>query len=224
MRWKMLTGSLLIVATVWAGSFASATYIPVQIENDGLTSVKFNLCENAVREALTWVPVRHLSGLRNVALHNHTDWHRGLAGDSVIYLRCLDDLAELKSVLIHEIGHIVDINLARSNQRLNYFSEISWLNDNLAVADDTGFVSGYAATDAFEDFAETYAYYLLHGDKFRTLMTASSITKRKYDFMEYSIFAGTEYSLENKTDPLTSGSNLARVEFSYDVTRLKYQR
>jgi hypothetical protein len=80
---------------------------------------------------------------------------------------------------------------------------------------DLDFVTGYAKTDPFEDFAETYNFYLLHGAQFKEMAKTNKQILRKYLYMKYYIFAGKEYN----NDPYTSVLTAARY---YDSTRLTY--
>ena len=86
-----------------------------------------------------------------------------------------------------------------------------------AGTDKMDFVSGYAMTDPFEDFAESYAYYILHGTEFRRLARVNNSVKQKYDYLKTTVFEGKEYFIG---DP-----ELRRMNYgmrNYDVTVLPY--
>lgn len=59
------------------------------------------------------------------------------------------------------------------------------------------FVSGYAATNQYEDFAETFAMYVFHNAALEKRAADSEPLQRKYDFLRESVFGeyfrGTEY-------------------------------
>jgi hypothetical protein len=50
------------------------------------------------------------------------------------------------------------------------------------------FVSGYAMTNKYEDFAESLTYYILHNKDFLDKTKTSRILKRKYNFFSFYIF------------------------------------
>ena len=82
--------------------------------------------------------------------------------------------------LTHEIGHNVHYNmridnLALANEWENLFHQ------------DVGFVSDYARTNEFEDFAESYRAYVLDPEK---LLLYSPV---KYEFIRVEVFDGYEY-------------------------------
>ena len=88
---------------------------------------------------------------------------------------------DILDTLTHEVGHNVHYNM-----RI----------DNLALArqwtdlhqQDVGFVSDYARTDEFEDFAETYRVYVLQPESLQLLSPV------KYRFLQVEVFAGREYA------------------------------
>jgi len=59
------------------------------------------------------------------------------------------------------------------------------------------FVSGYAMTNQYEDFAESYVYYILHNKDFFTKTLSSSILRQKYEFFEKYVFPQKEFYKEN---------------------------
>ncbi|MDD5624046.1 MAG: hypothetical protein PHI23_05060, partial [Candidatus Peribacteraceae bacterium] len=46
------------------------------------------------------------------------------------------------------------------------------------------FVSGYAATDPFEDFAESMIYFVLHRDDFRSRAATNKALAAKFQFID----------------------------------------
>jgi hypothetical protein len=120
-------------------------------------------------------------------------------------------------VLVHELGHIMDTGVLKGNfwtgesefhdgknaiynddPSLDFyrisFQDEKKLNKGVSGID---FVTGYAMTDPFEDFAETYNYYLLHGESFRELAKHNQSLAQKYDFMKEKVFAGKEFTFED---------------------------
>jgi len=88
---------------------------------------------------------------------------------------------DIYGTLTHEIGHNVHYNmridnLALANEWKNLFNQ------------DVGFISAYARTNEFEDFAESYRAYVLDPE---SLLLYSPV---KYEFMRVEVFEGYEYS------------------------------
>jgi len=80
------------------------------------------------------------------------------------------------------------------------------------------FVSGYAQSSAFEDFAETYLYYRVHGEKLREKMQYSSVLAKKYDFMKTHVFDDREFGINNDS----TFAVRPRRGSDYDATLLSF--
>ena len=105
--------------------------------------------------ALAVLPDFHLAGLRYVKF----DPERGvvMAGwydheARGIHIFCATDIPDLLETLYHEIGHHVFWKVLSIDQRAD------WV---MVVSPGAGSVSLYAERNAREDFAETYAWYVL---------------------------------------------------------------
>jgi len=193
-------------------------------------------CKSLVYRTLKSLPAKPVEKLKNLTLYFSDTGLRGLGGGDTIILRCQNVAdEELVAVLTHVIGHIMDTgvmkgywpaeespfrdgaNPVRNNDSSLDFYSISF-KDSKGVKDKAtkyDFVSGYAMTDPFEDFAESYAYYILHGTEFKELTKQNDSLKQKYYFLKTQVFEGIEYDTGNK-----SAVN-ARVRH-YDVTVLPY--
>lgn len=170
--------------------------------------------KSEVVEVLKKLPPSHLSELRNLVLDYSPDAHRGLGGKNIIILRAVNiEREEFTGVMIHEIGHNVDLGYLSENDQSKMsefkdgqkpiyegdisleFYRISWENDRKRkkTASNLDFVSGYAMTDPFEDFAESYIYYVLHNKEFKSLAQTSNQILAKYRFMKNKVFGGKEF-------------------------------
>lgn len=197
-------------------------------------SEELSHCKALVYRTLKSLPSEPVSKLKNLTLVFSESARRGLGGGSTIYLRCVNvSDEELVSVLVHEMGHIMDTgvlsgdasagessfkdgpNPVYKNDLSLPFYKVSFDSENKLQeqAQRKDFVSGYAMSDPFEDFAETYAYYVLHGDEFKKMAKNNSKLTRKYYYMKYFVFGGKEFSNGNLL-------NLRMV--NYDVTVLDY--
>lgn len=182
------------------------------------------------------LPNDHIETLKNIVLDYNPEAHRGLGGKNVIILRGVNmEPSEFVGVLIHEIGHNVDLghlgeeSKAKRSEFMDGkrpvyagdpsldFYRISWTNDTARkeTANNLDFVSGYAMTDPFEDFAESYVYYILHDKEFKSKAQTNNTLLEKYNFIKYTVFNGREFDTgEHLTE------NLWRRP--WDITVLSY--
>ena len=201
------------------------------------TEISLNHCKSLVYKTLESLPPQHASKLKNLTLYFSDSGRRGLGGGSTIILRCQNVTdEELIGVLVHEMGHVVDTGSLQgsaengssgftdgtapvySDDPSAEFYAYSYKNEKTVRDDMTevDFVSGYSESDVFEDFAETYAYYVLHGVEFRELAYTNSTLAAKYDFLKNKVFNGKEYF---------TGDESKKVDVAvrnYDVTILPY--
>ena len=183
------------------------------------------------------LPTSHTGSLRNLILDYDPKAHRGLGGRQIIILRAVNMEAEERiGVLIHEIGHVVDLGKLTESEKkkrsefndgkkpvyegdpsLNFY-RINWKDDKnrKKTAGNLDFVSGYAMSDPFEDFAETYVYYVLHNKDFKSKTHASNALYKKYQFMKEKVFNGMEFDTGDyvKTDDVNRRP--------WDITVLSY--
>jgi len=99
---------------------------------------------------------------------------------------------DIFDTLTHEIGHNVHYNmridnLALANEWENLFHQ------------NAGFVSDYARTNEFEDFAESYRAYVLEPEK---LLLSSPV---KYEFIRVEVFGGYDILVSCLDFELDSG-------------------
>ncbi|MBI5151954.1 putative zinc-binding metallopeptidase [Candidatus Peregrinibacteria bacterium] len=191
-------------------------------------------CEEIVSKAMLKLPSEHTAALTAINLTGKKMERRGYGGYGSIDLQCVNlDDAELVGVLVHEMGHIVDIDyltggytaasafidfdryIPADDASVDFYS-ISWVNSGRRAKETSkmDFVSIYAMTDPFEDFAETYAMYVLHGDQFKRMAAGNSALQEKYDFMKYDVFFGQEFN--------GSGQRLNTSARIYDSTKVKF--
>ncbi|MFC1810700.1 putative zinc-binding metallopeptidase, partial [Patescibacteria group bacterium] len=97
------------------------------------------------------------------------------------------------------------------------FYKLSWNNENEMKEGSVkaNFVTGYAMTDPFEDFAETYNYYILHGSQFKQMAKYDKTLRRKYIYIKYFVFEGQEFDYDPYNETVNGWRN-------YDSTLLNY--
>lgn len=114
--------------------------------------------------------------------------------------------AEFLQLFVHELGHFVDIYMLRasrfSSDPSQDFYAINWKKPTIKrpAASLSSFVSGYAATNQYEDFAETFVWYVFHNDTFAEQAMKNEDLRRKYLFFSDVVFVngefqGTDFSL-----------------------------
>lgn len=171
--------------------------------------------KNELMEVIGKLPPEHTSTLKNLILDMNPEANRGLGGRSIIILRGVNmDAGEMAAVLVHEIGHNVDLGYLTEKDQAEasgfsdgkslvyegdpslQFYRLSWENEKTRkkTATNFDFVSGYAMSDPFEDFAESYVYYVLHNADFKAKTQTSDVMLAKYRFMKDVVFKGREYA------------------------------
>jgi hypothetical protein len=188
-----------------------------------------------INAALTSLPADHSATVKNIILDYKSDAGRGLGGNNLIILRGTGmSEQELIGVLVHEVGHNVDYgylspkNLEKESEFKDGsyplyitdasidFYRICWENEKTRkkTVSNLDFVSGYAMSDPFEDFAETYVYYVLHNADFKALTSESPKLAAKYRFMQYRVFGGVEFN--------TGDGEVRANNRPWDITILAY--
>lgn len=133
-------------------------------------------------------------------------------------------LSEYSAVSIHEFAHFVDLYFLEKKVFTDtsyYFYNISWesikvLKPGLEQKD---FVSGYAMTNKYEDFAESFTYYILHNDDFLEKSRQSALLRAKYDFFSKYLFRDewfikSDFSVDNEL--LTYYRDITKIDFSLE--------
>jgi len=225
-----------VTVTHAAAGKAAAPKIDFAVRN--LESSQATLIDSAksrILEAMAKLPAGHTASVGNIILDYDKNAYRGLGGNKLIILRAVNmGDTEFVGVLIHEIGHNVDFaflkpadkrkksafmdmgNPVYSSDNSVRFYGISWMDEKTMknAANNMDFVSGYAMSDPFEDFAETYAYYVLHGNDFRALTATSEALYAKYNFMKNVVFNGIEFD--------TDDGKVEANNRPWDVTLISY--
>lgn len=121
-----------------------------------------------------------------------------VVGNKLILSSRISSDSERIKVLVHELGHIIDIYYLHKGvftDPSDRFYDISWDAYNvkkkgMKIGD---FVSGYALSNKYEDFAETFSFYVFHNDVFRDRATRDISLQKKYDFFAKYVFDDEEF-------------------------------
>jgi hypothetical protein len=106
---------------------------------------------------------------------------------------------EFIKLLVHEISHYVDIFYLRSTETTRdpsaLFYAISWKDKTTKKSTQTlaNFISGYAATNQYEDFAESLTFYIFHNEEFADRAIKNDALREKYLFISRYVFADDTY-------------------------------
>lgn len=106
--------------------------------------------------------------------------------------------AEFAGLFVHEFAHVVDIVGLPNKQGKdlsNDFYRISWSLPTVKKATEkqSSFVSGYAATNQYEDFAESFVFYVFHNRVFAERALRDESLRQKYLFFREHIFADGQF-------------------------------
>lgn len=171
--------------------------------------------------------------LKNFYVKYSNVTQRGLGGKTTIIIDGTASDAEFTGLLVHECAHVTHSNMPGNprsgaspfrdgsepiynDSPLTAFFAISWMTEGVlkAGAKKTDFASGYAQSDAFEDFAETYAFYVLHRPAMRERAKTSPAIAAKLAWMETH--------LPSDENAVGVSSYTWNKQVPWDVTKLPY--
>lgn len=165
---------------------------------------------------LKLMPQEHWAPLDNIKIEDKVRTPRGFKDQDSVVMNYgkIDSDEEFIAVFLHELGHVVDLDVfvGESDEPSNFvfldrspvpsddpsveFYQITW--DNTRSPHDTAqhldAVSEYGFTNPFEDYAEAYIFYLLHGKSFKLLTDKNESLKEKYIFLKNKTFNGMEFA------------------------------
>lgn len=154
---------------------------------------------------------------------NPPGMRRGLTGGGTMFVKDAGSLKggvkEFIGVFMHEAGHVIDIAyhqgtisakesafrdgaipLYLNDPSIEFYND-NWLDDRTQKPNvpSLNFVTGYAASDPFEEFAESYHVFVLQGEAFRTVAGKNAVLKKHYDFIAGRLYDGRDF--ESGVDP-----------------------
>jgi len=222
----------LVRNNFWGGKFSARNF------SGKSGQIKLSRVKQSLKTAMKSLPAGHLRGLKTIEIRNQTHFSRGMGnGEKIIlHTKSIESKKELLAVFLHELGHVVDLGMlfGKSDKKSEFrdgknaifsndpsieFYKISWEREKIRQksSNRADFVSGYAMTDCFEDFAESYLFFRLHGEKFRVRATKSAKLRAKYDFLRDRVFGGREFQLKKR-----DGGFLSRGNFIFDATLIDF--
>lgn len=164
-----------------------------------------------VNDVLQALPAKCRNTLKSFYVKYTKQRSRGLAGKTVMILDgTVKNHNEFRALFIHETGHNWDLGCLTGTEESGRsafydgtepiynddpsvdFYKISWLSSEQKRTDARAedFISGYGSTNVFEDFAETFAYFVLHNDEFKRLAIDNESLAKKYLWFRDIVFEG----------------------------------
>ena len=190
---------------------------------DGWFDISEQLIYQAIIIALiqqqdrSWINSSLLSEkIRFVLVHQDNESRRASAGHDYIKFNPYKstDNKELRNVLTHELGHVVDFIMVAwttaqkdttytefgkatrsiDDPSIDFYS-ISWDGEQLRKKEASfkDFVSGYAMKWVYEDLAESFQLRRNHNDYFKQLAKTNATLQKKYDYFE-NLYNGVFFS------------------------------
>lgn len=195
--------------------------------------------QEIANEAMRRLPERCWDTLQSFYVRYDNPESRGLAGATTMILSGNVPDIEFRALFMHEIGHVFDLNnnldclggsiesglsefkdgkkpIYQNDASLQFY-RISWQNELTmrAGAQKDDFVSGYASSDCFEDFAESHTFFVLHNEKFRELALQNTVLAQKYNFfIAYLYPQGIQIAVSDHSND---------SKRPWDITKLPYQ-
>lgn len=128
--------------------------------------------------------------------------------------------SEFIKLLVHEVSHYIDIfyltsALWKGKDPSEYFYRVSWIDKTTKKSWEnlSSFVSGYAATNQYEDFAESLTFYIFHNDEFMERALKNDSLRQKYLFIANYVFKDGEF--------LDTNFGITKVpSYLWDTTKL----
>ncbi len=191
------TGTKVVIVTVLPSPTPTVANCIDDINGFGASGVILD--EEVQQYLLNTIPLDHLNHCReiNYMAIDARAHSTPIAGNIIPVYREIyvystsseqQNVEFLLDTLIHEIGHNVHYNIRRSNFDLDVqWAELHRQSEDMFLRDGAGFVSNYARTNKFEDFAESYMVYV------RVPNMLLFLNPDKYEYMKTVIFEGYEY-------------------------------
>lgn len=184
-------------------------------------------------KTLRTLPSGCRDNLKNFYVRYDNPKNRGLGGKTTIIITGNVPDSEFIALLTHECAHVIHSNMTGNpsaspsafkdgltpiakDSPLAAFLGITWENEHVlkeGVDPDVDFVSGYASSDPFEDFAETFAAYMLHPDALAEQAEDSAYVARKLAWMQTAF---------PRSEPITDSAYDWDGTAPWDITKQPY--
>ncbi|MDP7069509.1 MAG: hypothetical protein QF815_03195 [Candidatus Peribacteraceae bacterium] len=222
-----------VVATIVETPVAESAPDILPVLNKPDIEMRHKLIANNV---LLSLPAKCRNTLQTFYVRYEKPKNRGLAGKSVMILDGTVSDEEFRALFVHESGHNWDLGCFRGtleggkspysdgetpiykdDPSVGFYS-ISFITSKVQRSNmrPEDFVSGYASYDIFEDFAESFAYFVLQNSEFRTRAQDNAVLAQKYNWILTNIFDG-------EIPKIATGKSNWNQKVPWDITKLKYE-
>ena len=163
----------------------------IKVDDLLLKAVKFNIDSKYFKDKVTPLDL--------MIDKTRLDPRWQVTGNKLTLSANINNLSEAVKVLVHEMGHIVDLhylpNFWDYDPSENFYN-VSWASYNVKRkwSKISDFVSWYALTNKYEDFAESFAFFIFHNEDFQRLALKNIFISRKYNFFKKYVFMNSEFS------------------------------
>lgn len=161
-----------------------------KINEDLLKAIKLNINSKYFKDKVTPLSLT----IDNTRLDPR--WQ--VVGTKLILSNKIIEAQESIKVFVHELGHIIDLHYllnAWDYDPSEWFYTINWVDYNVkkkwAKLED--FVSWYALTNKYEDFAESFCFYVFHNEEFMRRAKNNAKLLDKYNFLRNKVFRWNEF-------------------------------
>lgn len=160
-----------------------------------------------------------------IIMYKNKSYVRGNMKNKVLRIYDPERLGAEESfaVFLHELGHYIDLYHFKKEDNYDMsheFYNISWETTkiNKAGQDQDDFVSWYAATNAYEDFSESFLYFILHNNEFQEKAKNSEILQNKYNFIAQWLFISGIFQNTDFGDDSVNSYNrdITKLDFSLE--------
>ena len=204
----------------------------VIFENDRDEKKLFSI--KTILDRFWYDPTQYINSINIV---ENSNWRRWYATHSYIVINSYNQSQkEFWEVFTHELAHIIDLWVIKWNwEKDEKFTEFwnvifakndpsiqfyklsrDWEKVRKAWSKSQDFVSWYAMSDPFEDYAESFNMYINHKNLFLAMTRSSNILRQKYDIIDKQFW--TKYFFEdNETTKKVEASPFWRP---WDSTRM----
>lgn len=198
--------------------FIEFSYIPVSFENEAQNYVQLS------NTFLKTPQIEEKIDTLSVEFYKKSFEVRGKMKNKTLKIWGLVSFPEWEflSVFIHEFAHYIDIYFFSPSLLWDIsdtFYKISWESATIMKKwqKTEDFVSGYAATNQYEDFAESFTYFILHNKDFIVKTGESEILLEKYNFFQDFLFSQWEFSGTDFWEEIEIKS------YYWDITKISIQ-
>lgn len=155
---------------------------------------------STIKEILASDPMSFSFAKLSIAIDGFQREPRGRMKDARISLSpyIVRDTEFIK-LFVHELAHYIDLYSFVPDKNKYDISDsfyyISWEKPSVKRAREwtMDFVSGYAGSNQYEDFAESFVFYIFHNATFADRALRSESLRQKYLFFSHFIFPRGEF-------------------------------